>query len=114
MIHKPRLIVTFRAGNSPVAGSPPGFHIGIHLVAESTERGGLRKSEQTSKDDEENNDAKNKKDLDCLEVSSGAPPRLIEKIDPKDLDQIIKILYSSHSKASTENQFYNLLKLFQG
>jgi hypothetical protein len=83
-------------------------------VTESTEGGGLRKSEKTSKDDKENNDAKNKKDLDCLEVSLGAPPRLIEKIDPKDLDQMIKIFYSSHRKASTESQFYNLLELFQG
>jgi hypothetical protein len=114
MIHKPRLIVTFRASDMLVAGSPPGLHIRIHLVTESAEGGGLRKSEKTSKDDKENNDAKNKKDLDCLEVSSSAPPRLIEKIDPKDLDQLIKIFYSSHTKASTESQFYNLLRLFQG
>jgi hypothetical protein len=47
-------------------------------------------------------------------VSTSTLPRLIEKIDPKDLDQLIKIFYSSHTKASTESQFYNLLKLFQG
>ena len=113
MIEKSRLIVTFRATDVLVAGSPPRLHIGIHLVTESTEGGGLRKSEKTSNDDEENNDAKNKKDLDCLEVSLSAPSRLIEKIDPKDLDQLIKIFYSSHRKASTESQFYNLLELFQ-
>ena len=106
--------MTFRAGDMLVARSPPGLHIGIHLVTESTERGGFGKSEQTSKDDQENNDAKNKKDLDCLEVSLGSLPRLVEKIDPKDLDQLIKIFYSSHTKASTESQFYNLLELFQG
>jgi hypothetical protein len=114
MIEKSRLIMTFRASDMLVAGRPPGLHIGIHLVTESTKRGGLRKSEKTSKDDKENNDAKNKKDLDCLEVSTSTLPRLIEKIDPKDLDQLIKIFYSSHTKASTESQFYNLLKLFQG
>jgi len=74
-------------------------------VTESTEGGGLRKSEKTSKDDKENNDAKNKKDLDCLEVSLGAPPRLIEKIDPKNLDQLIKIFYSSHSKPPPKVNF---------
>jgi hypothetical protein len=83
-------------------------------VTESTEGGRLGKPEKTSNDDKKNNDAENKKDLDCLEVSLGAPPRLIEKIDPKDLDHLIKIFYSSHRKASTESQFYNLLKLFQG
>ena len=83
-------------------------------MTESTEGGGLCKSEKTSKDEKEYNDAKNKEDLDRLEVSLSAPPRLIEKIDPKDLDQMIKIFYSSHSKASTESQFYNLLELFQG
>jgi hypothetical protein len=114
MIEKSGLIVTFGASDMLVAGSPPRLHISIHLVTESAEGGGFRKPEKTSKDNKENNDAENKKDLDCLEVSLGAPPRLIEKIDPKDLDQLIKIFYSSHSKASTESQFYNLLKLFQG
>ena len=106
--------MTFRTTNMLVAGSPPRLHVGIHLVTESTKGGGLRKSEKTSNDDEENNDAKNKKDLDCLEVSLSAPSRLIEKIDPKDLDQLIKIFYSSHGKTSTECQFYNFLKLLQG
>jgi hypothetical protein len=110
MIEKPRLIVTFRTTDMLVAGSPPRLHIGIHLVTESTEGRGLCKSEKTSNDDEENNDAENKEDLDCLEVSLSALPRLIEKIDPKDLDQLIKIFYSSHSKASIESQFYNLLE----
>jgi hypothetical protein len=107
VIDKSRLVVTFRASDMLVAGSPPRFHIGIHLVTESTEGRGLRKSEKTSKDDKKNNNAKDKKDLDCLEVSLSAPPRLVEKIDPKDLDQMIKIFYSSHKKASTESQFYN-------
>jgi hypothetical protein len=114
MINKSGLIVTFGASDMLVAGSPPRVHIGIHLVTESAEGRGLRKSQKTCKDNEENNDAENKEDLDCLEVSLGAPPRLIEKIDPKDLDQMIKIFYSSHRKASTESQFYNLLELFQG
>lgn len=114
MIEKSGLIVTFRASDMLVAGSPPRLHIGAHLMTDATEGGRLGKPEKTSKDNKENNDAENEEDLDCLEVSLGAPPRLIEEIDPKDLDQLIKIFYSSHSKASTESQFYNLLELFQG
>ena len=83
-------------------------------MTDSAEGGGLRKSQKPSNDDEKNDDAENEEDLDCLEVGSGPPPRLIEKIDPKNLDQLIKILYSSHWKTSTETQFYNLSKLFQG
>jgi hypothetical protein len=60
MIQKARLIMTFRASDVLVTGSPPGLHIGIHLVAESTEGGGFRKSEKTSKEDKENNDARDK------------------------------------------------------
>jgi hypothetical protein len=114
MIDKPRLIVAFRASDMLVAGSPPRVHIGIHLVTESTKGRGLRKSQKTRKDDEEDHDAKNQEDLDGFEVSSSAPSCLIEKIDPKDLDQLIKIFYSSHGKTSTESQFYNFLKLLQG
>jgi hypothetical protein len=83
-------------------------------VTESAERRGLRKSQKPCKDDEKNNNAENEEDLDCLKVSLSASFRLIEKIDPKDLDQLIKIPYSSHWKTSTETQFYNLSKLFQG
>lgn len=83
-------------------------------MTDSAEGGGLRKSQKPSNDDEKNDDAENEEDLDCLEVGSSPPPRLIEKIDPKNLDQLIKILYSSHWKTSAEIQFYNLSKLFQG
>jgi hypothetical protein len=65
-------------------------------MTDSTEGGGLRKSQKTCNDDEKNNDAGNEEDLDRLEVGSSSPPRLIEEIDPKVLDQMIKILYSSH------------------
>jgi len=111
MIQKTRLIVTFRTGNMLVTGSPPRLHIGIHLVTDSTEGGGFRKPEKASKDDQENNDARNKTDLDCLQVSSSPPPRLIEKIDPKHLDQLIKILYSSHCKASTQSLILQPFKI---
>jgi hypothetical protein len=114
MIDKPRLIVTLRARYMLVAGSPPGLHIGIHLVTEATEGGGFCKSEKTSEDEKENDDAKSKEDLDCLEVSLSASLRLLEKIDPKDLDQMIKIFYSSHTEIPAKTQFYNLLELFQG
>jgi len=72
-------------------------------MADSTEGGGLGKPQKTCNDDEKNNDAENEEDLDCLEVRSSSPFRLIEKIDPKDLDQMIKILYSSHRKSSTQS-----------
>jgi len=94
-----------------VTGHPPGVHIDIHLVTDSTEGGGFRKSEKASKDDKENNDARNKTDLDCLQMRSSPPPRLIEEIDPKDLDQIIKILYSSHCKASTQSLILQPFKI---
>jgi hypothetical protein len=83
-------------------------------VTESAKGRGLRKSQKPCKDDEKNNDTENEEDLDGLEVSSRTPSRLVEKIDPKDLDQLIKIFYSSHRKTSIETQFYNLSKLFQG
>jgi hypothetical protein len=111
MIQETGLIVTFRAGDMLVTGHPPGVHIGIHLVTESTEGGGFRKSEKTSKDDKENNDARNETDLDGFQVSASPPPRLIEEIDPKDLDQIVKILYSSHSKASTQSLILQPFKI---
>ena len=72
-------------------------------MTDSAEGGRFRKPQKTCNDDEKNNDARNKTDLDRLEVRSSTPPRLIEKIDPKVLDQMIKILYSSHRKASTQN-----------
>jgi hypothetical protein len=103
MIDESGLIMAFRATDVLVAGSPPRLHIGTHLMTDSTEGGGLRKSQKTCNDDEKNNDARNKTDLDRLEVRSSPPPRLIEKIDPKVLDQLIKILYSSHRKASTQS-----------
>ena len=103
MIQETWLIVTFRAGDMLVTGHPPRVHIDIHLVTDSTEGGGFRKSEKASKDDKENNDARNETDLDGFQVSASPPPRLVEEIDPKHLDQIIKILYSSHGKASTQS-----------
>ena len=111
MIQKTGLIVTFRTGDMLVTGSPPRLHIGIHLVTDSTEGGGFRKPEKASKDDQENNDARNETDLDCLQVSASPPPRLIEEIDPKHLDQTVKILYSSHSKASTQSLILKPFKI---
>src|SRR3972149_4943085 len=107
VIDESGLIMTFRATDVLVAGSPPRIHIGIHLVTESTKGGGLRKSQKTRKDDEEDHDAKNQEDLDGFEVSSSAPSRLIEKIDPKDLAPLTPIFSSAHRKPSTESQFYN-------
>jgi hypothetical protein len=80
-------------------------------VTESTKGGGLRESEKTSEDDKKNNDAKHKEDLDRFEMSLSAPSRLIEKINPKDLDQMIKIFYSSHRKASTQSLILQPFKI---
>ena len=97
-----------------VAGGSPRFHIDVHLVTEAAEGRALRKFEKTDKDDKKNKDTKRKEDLDSLEVSLSAPLRLVKEVDPEDLDQIVKISYSSHTKASTGTKFYNLLELFQG
>ena len=72
-------------------------------MTDSAEGGRFRKPQKTCNDHEKNNDARNKTDLDRLEVGSSPPPRLIEEIDPKVLDQLIKILYSSHRKASAQS-----------
>jgi hypothetical protein len=114
MVKKSRLIMAFRTGHTSMAGGPPRGHIDIHLVTEAAKGGALCKFEKTYKDDKKNKDTKNKKDLDRLEVSLSASLRLIEEIDPEDLDQIIKISYTSHIKVPAKAQFYNLLKLFQG
>jgi len=113
MVKKSGLIMAFRAGHMPMTGGPPRVHIDIHLVTEAAEGRALRKLEKTYEDDKKNKDTKNEEYLDRLEMSLSAFLRLIEEIDPKDLDQVIKISYSSHMNASTKPQFYNLLKLFQ-
>jgi hypothetical protein len=113
MVDKSGLIMAFRTGHMSMAGGPPRVHIDIHLVTEAAEGRALRKLEKAYKNDKKNKDTKNEKDLDRLEMSLSASLRLVEEIDPKDLDQVIKISYSSHMNASTKTQFYNLLKLFQ-
>jgi hypothetical protein len=113
MVKKSRLIMTFRAGHMPMTGGSPRVHIDIHLVTEAAERRALRKLKKAYEDDKKNNNTKNEEDLDRLEMSLSTSLRLIEEIDPKDLDQVIKISYSSHMNAPTKIQFYNLLKLFQ-
>lgn len=105
--------MAFRTSHMSMAGGPPRLHIDIHLVTEAAKGRALCKFEKAYKDDKKNKDTKNKKDPDGLEVSESASLRLIEEIDPKDLDQIIKISYSSHIKAPAKTQFYNVLKLFQ-
>jgi len=105
--------MAFRARHMPMTGGPPRVHIDIHLVAEAAEGGALCKFEKAYEDDKNNKDTKSKEDLDRLEMSLCASLRLIEEIDPKDLDQVIKISYSPHMNAPTKTQFYNLLKLFQ-
>jgi hypothetical protein len=85
MIDESRLIVTFRTCHLLVAGGPPGLHIGIHLVTESTEGGRLRKFQKTSNDDEENNEAKSEENFYSLMMSFSSLPGSIEDIDPKGL-----------------------------
>lgn len=106
--------MAFRAGHMPVAGGSPRFHVDVHLMTEAAEGRALCKFEKADKDDKKNKDTKNKEDFDRLEVSLSASLGLIEEVDPKDLDQIVKISYSSHTTTPTETKFYNLLKLFQG
>ena len=113
MVKEPGLIVAFRAGHMSMARSSPRIHIDIHLVTEAAEGRALCKLEKAYEDDKKDKDTKSEEDFDGLEMSLSAPLRLIEEIDPKDLDQVIKISYSSHMNAPTKIQFYNLLKLFQ-
>ncbi len=113
MVEKSGLIMTFRARHMSMTGSPPRVHIDIHLMTEAAEGRAFCKFEKAYEDDKKNEDTKNKEDLDRLEVSLSASLRLNEEIDPKDLDQVIKISYSSHMNAPTKTQFYNVLKLLQ-
>jgi hypothetical protein len=113
MVEKSGLIMAFRARHVSVTGRPPRVHIDIHLVTEAAEGRTLCKFEKAYKDDKKNKDTKSEEDLDRLEMSLCASLGLIEEIDPKDLDQVIKISYSSHVHAPTKTQFYNLLELFQ-
>jgi len=82
-------------------------------VTEAAEGRALCEFEKADEEDKKNKDTKREEDLDRLEMSLCASLCLIEEIDPKDLDQVIKISYSSHMNAPTKTQFYNLLKLFQ-
>jgi hypothetical protein len=113
MVKEPGLIVAFRAGHMSMAGSSPRIHIDIHLVTEAAEGRALCKLEKACEDDKKDKDTKSEEDFDGLEMSLSASLRLNEEIDPKDLDQVIKISYSSHMNAPTKTQFYNLLELFQ-
>lgn len=103
MVKKSGLIMAFRTDHMPMAGGPPRVHIDVHLVAEAAEGRALCKFEKTNKDDEKNKDTKTEEDLDRLEVSLSASLRLIEEVDPKALDQIVKISYSSHTKVPARN-----------
>jgi hypothetical protein len=98
MIDESGFIMTFRATDVLVGRGPPGLHVGIHLVTEPAKRRGLRKPQKTCNDDNKNNDAGNEENLDCFEVRLSSSFRLIEKIDPENLDQKVKILYSSHRR----------------
>ena len=113
MVEKSGLIMAFRARHMPMAGCPPRVHIDIHLVTEAAEGRAFRKFEKAYENDKKNKNTKSKEDLDRLKMSLSASLRLIEEVNPKDLDQVIKISYSSHMNAPTKIQFYNLLKLFQ-
>jgi hypothetical protein len=89
MIDKPRLIVTLRARYMLVAGSPPGLHIGIHLVTEAAKGGAFREFKKSQRENKECDDADDKRSLDCLVVLLSASLKTQENIKPKSFDQII-------------------------
>ena len=96
MVEKTRLIMAFRTCNIPVAGGPPGFHIGIHLMADTAKEGTLRKPEQPYNNKKKSDDGDGEEDLYSSEMSPCSFLRLFEKIDPEGLHQIIKIFESLH------------------
>jgi hypothetical protein len=59
VVEKPRLIMALGAGDIPVTGGLPGFDVGTHLMTETTEGGGLGKSEKAYRDDQKSNDTEN-------------------------------------------------------
>ena len=105
VVNESGLIMAFRAGHMPVAGGSPRFHVDVHLVTEAAEGRALRKFEKTDQDDEKDKDTKTEEDLDGPEVGLSAFLRLVKEVDPKDLDQIVKISYSSHTKTPTGTKF---------
>ena len=105
MVEKSGLIMAFRARHMPMAGCPPRVHIDIHLVTKAAEGRAFRKFEKAYENDKKNKNTKSKEDLDRLKMSLSASLRLIEEVNPKDLDQVIKISYSSHVKTPTKTQF---------
>jgi hypothetical protein len=48
MIEKTRLIMALRTRYVPMAGCPPGFHIHVHLMAETAEGGTFCEFEESS------------------------------------------------------------------
>jgi hypothetical protein len=86
MVEKPGLIMTLGAGDTLMAGGLPGIDVGIHLMAEATEGGGLRKFEKAYKDNKKKNATEDQQNLDPLFVFPGSPLGLPEEIDPEVLD----------------------------
>jgi hypothetical protein len=86
MVEKPGLVMALGASNAFMAGGLPGIDVGIHLMAEAAEGGGLREFKQGHRDDEKNNDTEDQEDLDPLFVFLGSPLGLSEEIDPEVLD----------------------------
>jgi len=68
MIIKPRLIMTFRTDHMAMAGGPPRFHIGIHLVTEATKGRTFREFKKGQRENKECNDTNDKRSLYCLGV----------------------------------------------
>ena len=93
-----------------MAGGLPRVDIVIHLVTEATERCRFRKLEQGHGDDEKGDYTEEQENFYPFDVFLGPILRLIEKINPEILYQMIKILQRFHESPSL---FATLLHLPQ-
>jgi hypothetical protein len=89
MIIKTRLIMTFRTGHLPMAGGSPGFHIGIHLVTEATKGRAFGEFKKCQRNNNECDDADDKRCLYCLSVVLSSFLKTRENVRPKGTDHII-------------------------
>jgi hypothetical protein len=83
MIVKPGLIMTFRTRHVFMAGSPPRLHIVIHLVAEATKGGAFREFKKGKRENQECNDANNKRSLYCPGVVLSSFFKTQKNINPE-------------------------------
>ena len=99
VVEKTRLVMTLRARYFSMARSLPGFDIAIHLMAGTTESGGLREFQEPRNDNYEKDGAEKQEDLDPFFVGPSASFGLRKEIDPKGFHHLVKISHRAHGIA---------------